>query len=76
MIDFQVYILDKNTVKKNNKEYYILKVYCSISDVIFNVFVSKKISDEIDLGTINNDNLINYCHFKVDSNGKFSVSIY
>ena len=76
MEDVKVSILDKKTVEKNNKKYYILKVYCSISEVIFDVFVSKKISDDIDLGTIDNDNIINYCHFKIDSNRVFSISIY
>lgn len=76
MEDVQVSILDKKTFEKNNKKYNIVKVYCSISDIVFDVFVSQKIFDQIDLGTIDNDNIINYCHFKVDSNRVFSISIY
>lgn len=76
MEGIEVSILDKKTIQKNNKTYYILRVYCSISQVIFDVFVSKKISDDIDLGKIDSGNLIDYCHFKVDSNRVFSISIY
>lgn len=76
MEDVQVSILCKKTFEKNNKKYNIVRVYCSISDIVFDVFVSQKIFDEIDLGTIDNDNIINYCHFKVDSNRVFSISIY
>lgn len=76
MEDVQVFLLDSREIQKNDKVYYIIKVFCSLSDVAFTVFVSQEIYNDINTGVINNSNIINYCHFKVDSNRVFSISIY
>lgn len=69
-------ILSTREVNKNNKVYYIVKLWLDFSDLIITVFVSKSIYNDILNKIIDNDNLLNYLHFRVDSNGKFLVSIY
>lgn len=69
-------ILDYKDVKKDNKEYHIVTLWINFSEVIFSVFVSKETYNNIVSGVIKSDNIINYLHFRVDSNKKFLVSIY
>lgn len=76
MEDLKVSILDAQQFTKNDKTYCLLKLYCSISDGVIKTFVNKSIYDRIETGVIDNDNIINYCHFKVDSNMIFHISIY
>ena len=68
-------ILSTREVNKDNKVYYIVKLWLDFSDLIITVFVSKSIYNDILNKIIDNDNLLNYLHFRVDSSGKFSVSI-
>lgn len=75
-MDIKCSILDTREVKKNDKTYYLVKLWLNFSDVVYTVFVSKETLYNISTGVIASDNLINYLHFRVDSSGKFSVSIY
>ena len=76
MQNFKCCILSTREVNKNNKVYYIVKLWLDFSDIVLNVFVSKDIYTNIINSIIDNDNILNYLHFRVDSNGKFLVSIY
>lgn len=75
-MDIKCNILDTREVKKNDKTYFLVKLWLNFSDVVYTVFVSKETLYNISTGVITSDNLINYLHFRVDSSGKFSVSIY
>ena len=76
MDNIKARFLDYKEVKKANKEYYIVTLWLNFSEIIFNVFVSKETYNNIVSGVITSDNIINYLHFRVDSNKKFLVSIY
>lgn len=76
MDNIKARILDYREVQKDKKEYHIITLWLNFSEVIFSVFVSKDTYNNIVSGVISSDNIINYLHFRVDSNKKFLVSIY
>lgn len=75
-MEFKVKILNYLQVHKKDKNYNLVRLYIDFSDVVITCFVSKETYEKIENGLIDNDNIINYLHFKLDSNMKFSCSIY
>lgn len=68
-------ILDLLEIEKNNKNYFVVKLYCNYSDVILSCFVDKKTFEDLRAGKINNENIVQFLHLKVDKDMKFHVFI-
>lgn len=68
-------ILDTKVFNKDNKFYYIIKLFINFSDNVYNVFVSKEIYDEIMISNIDDDNILDYLLIYVDSKGVITFSI-
>lgn len=75
-MEFKVKILNHLQVQKKDKTYNLVRLYIDFSDVVITCFVSKETYEKIENGLIDDDNIINYLHFKVDSNMKFSCTIH
>lgn len=75
-MEFKVKILNYLQVHKKDKNYNLVRLYIDFSDVVITCFVSKETYEKIENGLIDDDNIINYLHFKLDSNMKFSCAIY
>lgn len=68
-------ILDLLEIAKNNRTYFVVKIYCNYSDVILTSFVDKKTFEDMRAGKINNENITQFLHFKVDKDMKFHIFI-
>ena len=73
--NIKVKILDTKVYNKNNKFYYIIKLFINFSDNVYNVFVTKDIYDEIMINNIDDDNILDYLLIYVDSKGVITFSI-
>lgn len=68
-------ILSIDTIEKNNKTYYIVKLYLDFSDCVISCFVDKITFDLIKNKTINDTNLIEHLYFKIDKDMKCHIFI-
>lgn len=59
-------ILSMDYFEKNNKTYYIVKLYIEFSDCVISCFVDKNTYDLIKNKTINDTNIIEHLFFKID----------
>lgn len=75
-MEFKALILNFYQIEKKDKKFNIVRLYLNFSDVVISCFVSKDIYEKIQNSIIDNDNINEYLHFKVDCNMKFSCYIY
>lgn len=57
------------------KFYYTIKLYIDFCEAIITCFVDKKIFEDIESGKINDKNIFEYLHYKVDKDMNFHVFI-
>ena len=68
-------IVSLENISKENKNYYVVKLYIDFSDVIITSFVSKVIFEKIKNNTINDTNITEHLHFKIDKDMKCHIFI-
>lgn len=71
----QYKIVSVEKFEKDNKVYYVVKLYIDFSDVIITSFVSKDIFEKIKNNTINDTNVIEHLYFKIDKDMKCHIFI-
>lgn len=73
--DFKVQILKASQICKNDKVFYILKLYLSFSDQIVTCFVSKQVYEDVASGFINNDNIIEHLYIHINAKNETSFFV-
>ena len=68
-------ILSSESIEKQNKIYYIVKLYIEFSECVFSCFVDKNTYDLIKNKTVNDTNVIEHLFFKIDKDMKCHVFI-
>lgn len=68
-------IVSFENISKDNKNYYVVKLYIDFSEVVITSFVSKEIYEKIKNNTINDTNIIEHLHFKIDKDMKCHIFI-
>lgn len=68
-------IVSLENITKDNKNYYVIKLYIDFSEVVIASFVSKEIYEKIKNNTINDSNIIEHLHFKIDKDMKCHIFI-
>lgn len=68
-------ILSTEVFDKNNKSYYVVKLYLEFSEIVISCFVDKNTYELIKNKTINDTNIIEHLYFKVDKDMKLHIFI-
>ena len=68
-------ILSTDIIEKNNKTYFIVKLYIEFSECVISCFVDKNTYDLIKNKTINDTNIIEHLFFKIDKDMKCHIFI-
>ena len=66
-MDFKCKILSSREFQRNEKKYFIVKIYLSFCDNIITCFVNKDVFDKIQDGLINDINLAEHLYIYINS---------